>query len=65
VRDSLEKEMNRLVKFPGIGHLRLDLADARHRFWLVHPYLIVYRAHITPIEVIRTIHSARDFPALD
>lgn len=30
---ALEKAIYRLAKTPGIGHLREDLADRRHRFF--------------------------------
>ena len=32
---ALEKTMRRLAKNPGIGHLREELADRRHRFFPV------------------------------
>ena len=32
VLGALEKAMYRLAKTPGVGHLREDLADRRHRF---------------------------------
>jgi plasmid stabilization system protein ParE len=35
---ALEKAMNKLAKRPGIGHVREDLADKQHRFFLVHSY---------------------------
>lgn len=40
VMAAIEKAANRLAANPGIGHLREDLADRRHRFWLVYSYLI-------------------------
>jgi plasmid stabilization system protein ParE len=60
---ALEKTMRKLAKQPGIGHLRDDLADRRHRFFLVYSYLIVYRA-ADPLEVIRVLHAARDVQML-
>ena len=57
---ALEKIMHRLAKNPGIGHMRKDLADCRHRFFLVYSYLIVYRFEIEPLQVIRVLHAARD-----
>lgn len=45
---SLEKTMHRLAKNPGIGHLREELADRRHRFFPVYSYLIVYRFETQP-----------------
>ena len=52
--------MYRLAKMPGIGHLRVDLADRRRRFFLVYSYLIVYRSQTKPLQVIRVLHAARD-----
>ena len=43
---------------PGIGHLRVDLADRRHRFFLVYSYVTVYRSQT--MQVIRVLHAARD-----
>ncbi len=56
--------MQRLAKSPGIGHLREDLADRRHRFFLVYSYLIVYRPGTKPLQVIRVLHAARDVRTL-
>jgi plasmid stabilization system protein ParE len=39
VLDALEKALNKLAKNPGIGHIREELADRRHRFFLVYSYL--------------------------
>lgn len=44
VIDALESAMVKLTKNPGIGHWREELADKRHRFWLVYSYLIVLPA---------------------
>ncbi len=64
VLSALEKAMRKLAKTPGIGHLREDLADRRHRFFLVYSYLIVYRPDSKPLQVIRVLHAARDVRAL-
>jgi plasmid stabilization system protein ParE len=53
-----------VAKQPGIGYFRTDLADRRHRFYLVHPYLIVYRSESKPLQVIRVLHAARDVQSL-
>jgi toxin ParE1/3/4 len=42
VLDALQKAMRNLARRPRIGHIREDLADRRHRFFLVYSYLIVY-----------------------
>jgi toxin ParE1/3/4 len=64
VLHALEKTMRGLAKSPGIGHLREDLADRRHRFLLVYSYLIVYRPETKPLQVIRVLHAARDVQRL-
>jgi plasmid stabilization system protein ParE len=61
---ALEKTMHRLAKNPGIGHLREDLADRRHRFILVYSYLIIYRHETKPLQVIRILHAARDVQSM-
>ena len=61
---ALEKAMLRLAKNPGIGHLREELADRRHRFFLVYSYLIVYRFETKPLQVIRVLHAARDVQSI-
>jgi len=60
VLDGLERALDRLSKNPGIGHLREELADRRHRFFLVYSYLIVYRFKTQPLQVLRVLHAARD-----
>ena len=61
---ALEKAMFNLAAAPGIGHLREELADRRHRFFLVYSYLIVYRFDTTPLQVIRVLHAARDMQSI-
>jgi plasmid stabilization system protein ParE len=64
VLDALEKALRGLAKNPGKGHWRDDLADRRHRFFLVYSYLIVYRPETKPLQVIRVLHASRDIQAL-
>ena len=61
---ALGKTMHRLAKDPGIGHMREELADRRHRFFLVYSYLIVYRFETRPLQVIRVLHAARDLQSI-
>src|SRR5271165_4098753 len=61
---ALEKAMNKLAKRPGIGHFREDLADRRHRFFLIYSYLIVYRPQTEPLQIVRVLHAARDVQSL-
>lgn len=60
VLTALESAMIKLAGNPGIGHWREELADKRHRFWLVDSYLIVYRHQATPLQIVRVLHAARD-----
>jgi plasmid stabilization system protein ParE len=55
VLDALEKAMYRLSKTPGVGHVREELADRRHRFFPVYSYLIVYRFETKPLQVLRVL----------
>ncbi|PSB49207.1 type II toxin-antitoxin system RelE/ParE family toxin [Cyanosarcina cf. burmensis CCALA 770] len=63
-RDELYAAMQKLAQMPGMGHLRLDLADERHRFWTVYPYLIVYRPNTQPLQILRVLHGARDIRSI-
>jgi plasmid stabilization system protein ParE len=64
VLEAMEKAMYRLAKNPGIGHLRQELADRRHRFFPVYSYLIVYLFEAKPLSVIRVLHAARDVQSI-
>ena len=61
---ALEEAIARLAKTPGIGHLREDLADRRHRFLLVYSYLIVYRFETKPLQIIRILNASRDVQSI-
>lgn len=56
-------ECQKLGDMPGMGHFREDLLDQRHRFWSVRSYLVVYRWHVKPIQVIAVVHGARNLDA--
>jgi toxin ParE1/3/4 len=64
VLEALETAMYRLASNPGIGHMREELADRRHRFFLVYSYLIVYRLEARPLQVVRVLHAARDIESI-
>src|SRR5271165_2405872 len=64
VLHALERAMLKLARTPGIGHWREELADKRHRFFLVYSYLIVYRFETRPLQVIRVLHAARDVQSI-
>jgi plasmid stabilization system protein ParE len=48
------------TEFPGMGHVRDDVAGPGLRFWSVHSYLIIYRADQKPLQVLRVLHGAQD-----
>ncbi len=60
VLDDILAAIVRLSQWPRIGHVSMDLADRGVRFWVVHRYLVVYRAEADPLEVVRVLHGARD-----
>ena len=60
VLTNIEATIRKLAKTPGLGHFREDLADRRHRFFLVHSYLIIYRPSTRLSEIIRVLHASRD-----
>ncbi len=60
VLDALDRAIVKLAKTPGIGHWREELTGKRHRFFLVHSYLIVYRPETKPLQIIRILHASRD-----
>src|SRR5258705_1378691 len=60
VLDSLESAMVKLAQTPGIGHWREEVADKRHRFFLVYSYVIVYRHEAKTPQIVRVLHAARD-----
>ena len=64
VLDALESAMVKLAKNPGVGHWREELADKRHRFWLVYSYLIAYRHQAKPLQIVRVLHAARDLQSI-
>jgi plasmid stabilization system protein ParE len=60
VLKAIETRILRLAANPGLGHWREELTDKRHRFALVYSYLIVYRPHTKPLQIIRILHAGRD-----
>jgi toxin ParE1/3/4 len=64
VLEALESAMIKLSKNPGVGHWREELADKRHRFFLVYSYLIVYRHEAKRIQIVRVLHAARDVQSI-
>lgn len=62
--EKIEEAMGKLAENPAIGHERCDLAKEPLRFWLVQPYMIIYRPGTSPLEIVRVLHSARDIEKL-
>ncbi len=60
----LEKAMLALAHQPGMGHLREDWADSRHRFWPVYSYIIMYRSETKPLQILRVISGYRNLAEL-
>jgi plasmid stabilization system protein ParE len=60
VRLTIFDACQRVAQYPGIGHGREDLTDKPVLFWVVDPYLIVYHANPSPVEIVRVLHSALD-----
>ena len=51
-----------LEQTPGMGHKREDLTVYAVLFWPVGAYLIIYRAHRRPIEIVAVTQGSRDIP---
>src|SRR5580693_6272793 len=62
--DKIEAECWRLARQPGIGQPRPDLAPPL-RFFPVGNYLVFYRESDAGIQVIRVLHGARDYGAIE
>jgi plasmid stabilization system protein ParE len=60
LRDDLFARMRKIAKWPGFGHLRVDISSEPLRFTRVRRYLIIYRSEKRPIEIVRVLHSRRD-----
>ena len=58
--DRLRDTFVKLGRNPMLGHLRQDLADSEHRFFLVYSYMVVYLVSKKPIQIVRVLHAARD-----
>lgn len=57
----IEADIAQLAQMPGMGHQRADVKDPRLLFWMVRPYVIVYRHTRRTLYVVRVLHGARDF----
>jgi plasmid stabilization system protein ParE len=53
-----------LARSPNAGHVREDLTAYPVRFWTVGAYLVIYRAHTVPVEIVAVTEASRDVPKL-
>lgn len=60
VMKDIRSGLSLLGSEPGAGHVREDLTDRPLKFWLVHPYLIVYEPEARPVQILRILHGTRD-----
>ena len=56
--------MQQLADMPRMGHVRPEIAEDDVRFWVVHSYLIAYRAEVEPIQALRVVSGYRDLAGL-
>ncbi len=56
----------RVAKRPLIGRVRPEILPTHFRTCAVRgfPYLLVYDAERSPVQIVRVLHMARDFPPL-
>lgn len=64
VFDKIHAAARKLADFPGMGHIREDLADESLKVWPVYSFLIIYRPQTKPLQIIRILHGARDIGAI-
>ena len=64
VLEDIEKAIERIVEFPGIGHSRKDLTRRDLLFYTIGSYMIAYRPKHTPLYVIRVLHGSRNIKRL-
>jgi plasmid stabilization system protein ParE len=64
LRTELYEELQKLARFPALGHYHDELLSRRYRFWNFYSYVVVYAWDVTPIRVTSIIHGARDLAAL-
>ncbi|MGB7550370.1 MAG: type II toxin-antitoxin system RelE/ParE family toxin [Chromatiaceae bacterium] len=61
--DSLDERINQLADHPFLVPLRRDIAPDL-RYLVVHNYLLLYRATLDAVEVVRVLHGARNLKTL-
>lgn len=58
--DRIDKKLHTLAQQPGLGRLRDELA-ADLRSFPIGRYVVFYRPLPRGVEIVRVLHSARDF----
>jgi toxin ParE1/3/4 len=54
-----------LLKHPGMGEVRLDVAQPNIRSVSVGNYVIYFRQHTEVVELLRIVHGALDTPSIE
>jgi plasmid stabilization system protein ParE len=60
LRVELFRGLERLGRFPGIGHYHEELLDSRYRFWNFYSYVVAYKWKQKPVPIIAVAHGSRD-----
>ena len=60
VRLELYEGLQKLARFPGLGHYHDELLSRKYRFWNFYSYVVVYAWEARPIRVVSIVHGARD-----
>ena len=64
IDDQIHDAIQRLARFPGMGHTRSEVTDKRYLFWAVGKHVIAYRVEGEELVVVRVLHGARNFRKL-
>jgi toxin ParE1/3/4 len=66
LRDAVQAAAELVGTKPLTGHVRLDLAPSRYRFWSLPAFslLLAYDTTTDPIRILRIVHTMRDLPPL-
>lgn len=63
-RADLVSAFRLLARNPEIGRHRTELWPEPYRFWPLGPSLVVYRADVRPIQIVRVARASWDWPRL-
>ncbi|PKQ02842.1 MAG: plasmid stabilization protein [Alphaproteobacteria bacterium HGW-Alphaproteobacteria-12] len=62
--DRIEDASTRLARHPELGQARPDIRPEL-RYFVVSPYLLLYRTAGRDVEIVRVVHGRRDLFNLD